>query len=244
MATMYNLFFGILFIAVCSAVYVKNYAVGADVSILRQAQDDNFRQAQDVNSGIVRLSIFRPVTLSLSKRNRSTPADPNIYREKDVPPLACLAQGDGRRWTILQIATAEIGVHEATGNNDGKRVEEYLAYTGLGKGHQWCAAFVSWCYGQAGLSRPRNPWSPALFPKEKTYRKGTHEGRPYENPIQSADVFGIYGISAKRINHVGLVKSVQGKYLITIEGNSNDRVESRRRHLSTIYALADWLKKT
>ena len=238
MATMYNLFFGILFIAVCNAVYVGNHAVGADVSILRQAQDDN--------SGIVRLSIFRPVTLSLSKRNRSTPADPNIYREKDVPPLACLAQGDGGRETILQIATAEIGVHEATGNNDGKRVEEYLAYTGLGKGHPWCAAFVSWCYGQAGLSQPRNPWSPALFPKARRYAPPLRASALTRGAggINSADIFGIYGVSAKRINHVGLVKSVQGKYLITIEGNSNDRVESRRRHLSTIYALADWLKKT
>lgn len=244
---MYNLFFGILFIAVCSAVYVGNHAVGADVSILRQAQgdsfrqtqDDNFRQAQDDKSGIVRLSIFRPVTLSLSKRNRSTPADSNIYREKDVPPLACLAQGEGGRGNILQIATAEIGVREATGRNDGKRVEEYLSYTGLGKGHQWCAAFVSWCYGQAGLSQPRNPWSPALFPKARRYAPPLGAGG-----INSADIFGIYGVSAKRINHVGLVKSVQGNYLITIEGNSNDRVESRRRHLSTIYALADWLKKT
>lgn len=145
------------------------------------------------------------------------------------------------RTRIVHIASGEIGVREATGNNDGKRVEEYLLYTDLGKGHEWCAAFVSWCYGQAGLPAPRNPWSPALFPKAKTYRKGIRDGRLSENDIRPADIFGIYGVSAKRINHVGLVREVKGNYLITIEGNSNNRVESRRRHLSTIYALADWI---
>ncbi|NGF56518.1 CHAP domain-containing protein [Parapedobacter sp. SGR-10] len=158
---------------------------------------------------------------------------------------------------ILHIAQNEIGVREATGHNDGKRVEEYLRYTHLGKGHQWCAAFVSWCYGQAGLSQPRNPWSPALFPKARTYgaMRSTSativetqslsrifgDVASLQNNIHYADIFGIYSPTARRINHVGLVKGVQEQYLITIEGNSSDKVESRRRHLSTIYALADWI---
>jgi hypothetical protein len=145
---------------------------------------------------------------------------------------------------IIEIATAEIGVREATGNNDGERVEEYLRYTNLGKGHQWCAAFVSWCYGQAGLPQPRNPWSPALFPDARTYGKGNPCGYPPTGKritIDKADLFAIYGASARRINHVGLVKAQQGQYIVTIEGNSNNRVESRRRHLSTIYALSDWV---
>ncbi len=41
----------------------------------------------------------------------------------------------GVRERIVDIAVHEIGVREATCHNDGKRVEEYLAYTGLGKGH-------------------------------------------------------------------------------------------------------------
>ena len=148
----------------------------------------------------------------------------------------------GKRNDILQIASGEIGVREATGNNDGKRVEEYLGYIGLGKGYAWCAAFVSWCYGQAGLPEPRNPWSPALFPNARTYCKGDACRRPITlTQINPADVFGIYGQRVRRINHVGVVQAVQGKYLITIEGNSNNRVESKRRHLSTIYALADWI---
>jgi hypothetical protein len=90
-------------------------------------------------------------------------------------------------------------------------------------------------YGQAGFPAPRNPWSPALFPKARLMKV---------SQAQSADVFGIYGTKAKRINHVGLVKELSKDYLITIEGNSNNRVESRRRHLRTVYAVADWLRKS
>ena len=135
------------------------------------------------------------------------------------------------RQSIIAIASKELGVHEATGNNDGPRIEQYLRYTNLSKGYDWCASFVSWTYGQAGLLQPRNPWSPALFPKVRQILKDL---------CQTADVFGIYGVNVKRINHVGLIKKKSNDYLITIEGNSNNRVESRRRHLRTIYAIADW----
>ncbi|ERJ58975.1 hypothetical protein M472_09355 [Sphingobacterium paucimobilis HER1398] len=139
---------------------------------------------------------------------------------------------EDKRNLIISIASKELGTREATDNNDGPRVEEYLRYTNLGKGYDWCAAFVSWSYGQAGFSVPRNPWSPALFPKARQISK---------DQCRSADVFGIYGSAVKRINHVGLVKEKQGQYLVTIEGNSNNRVESRRRHLKTVYAMADWV---
>ena len=137
------------------------------------------------------------------------------------------------RQSIIAIASAELGIKEATGNNDGPRVEKYLAYTGLTKGYDWCAAFVSWVYGQAGLLQPRNPWSPALFPKAKSYKS--------TDKIQQADLFGIYSSRLKRIHHVGLIKEKQGQYILTIEGNSNDRVESRRRHQRTVYSYADWM---
>ena len=141
----------------------------------------------------------------------------------------------GLRDRILKIASKELGIKESTGNNDGPRVEQYLRYTNLGPGYEWCAAFVSWVYGQAGLAQPRNPWSPALFPKARSYKASAK--------IQQADLFAIYSTKAKRIHHVGLIKEKQGQYILTIEGNSNDRVESRRRHLKTVYSYADWVSK-
>ncbi|ERJ57701.1 hypothetical protein M472_02870 [Sphingobacterium paucimobilis HER1398] len=170
----------------------------------------------------------------LGKR-RSPSGDEDMKIKDDKILFASIRQ------SIIAIASAELGTTEATGNNDGKRVEEYLRYTHLGKGYEWCAAFVSWCYGQAGLPVPRNPWSPALFPKARTYWRSGEKVKRLESEKVKADVFGIYGTKVKRINHVGLVKEMSNEYLITIEGNSNNRVESRRRHLRTVYALADWV---
>src|SRR5690606_21016289 len=58
------------------------------------------------------------------------------------------------RIAVIQVARAEIGVKEHSGRNDGARVGSYLRYTGLGEGYEWCAAFVSWCFGQLGLPEP------------------------------------------------------------------------------------------
>ncbi|MBL1409092.1 CHAP domain-containing protein [Sphingobacterium sp. C459-1T] len=153
-----------------------------------------------------------------------------FYQEK-VPRHSANKE---KRNLIITIASAELGIKEATGNNDGPRVEQYLRYTNLGPGYDWCASFVSWVYAQAGFSAPRNPWSPALFPRARTY-KDTDE-------IQQADLFGIYSSGLKRIHHVGLIRSKQDQYILTIEGNSNNRVESRRRHVKTVYSYADWIK--
>jgi hypothetical protein len=44
--------------------------------------------------------------------------------------------------TTLEWARKKIGVREATGNNDGPEVEEFLSGD---KGLPWCAAFLLWC---------------------------------------------------------------------------------------------------
>jgi len=141
------------------------------------------------------------------------------------------------RERIMDIAVGEIGVKEATDNNDGARVEEYLAYTGLGTGHAWCAAFVSWCYGKAGLSAPRNAWSPALFPMARRYTGQ----QVREGSVRPADLFAIYNQQLGRINHVGIVRKREGNWLLTVEGNVDNRVLSKRRSIATIYAFSNWL---
>jgi len=138
---------------------------------------------------------------------------------------------------VLAIARSQIGVREATGHNDGMKVESYLAYTGNKKGEPWCAAFVSWVFGQAGLKQPRTAWSLALFPKAHLVKTA--------NP---ATIFGIYFADKGRIAHVGLVERQKGNWIYTIEGNTNstgsregDGVYRKLRHVKTIKAYADWL---
>lgn len=143
------------------------------------------------------------------------------------------------RAKLLRIAKNEIGVREVSGHNDGPRVTAYLRYTGVEQGSPWCAAFVSWVFGQAGYPAPRTPWSPALFPPGKRTKQ-----------VGPAVVFGIYFSHLKRIGHCGLVERQEGDWLITIEGNTNvmgsregDGVYRKRRLLKAIRYFANWANK-
>lgn len=47
------------------------------------------------------------------------------------------------------ICISQVGIKEATGHNDGERVESYLASVGLSKGNPYCAAGQYWCFSEA-----------------------------------------------------------------------------------------------
>jgi len=51
---------------------------------------------------------------------------------------------------VIEVAANEVGVREVPANsNRGPRVETYQKYVGVWLvGGAWCAAFVSWCFGQ------------------------------------------------------------------------------------------------
>ncbi|SEM30221.1 hypothetical protein SAMN05216436_103147 [bacterium A37T11] len=140
---------------------------------------------------------------------------------------------------VPQIYLAELGVKEASGHNDGPRVEEYLRYTKLGPGHNWCASFVCWTLGKAGVDNPRNPWCPALFPdKRVVWCRGDAMSH-----ISRADIFGIYFPSLKRIGHVGFIDTRTDDYIITVEGNADNAVIRKRRSVHSIYKVANWINK-
>jgi len=157
---------------------------------------------------------------------------------------------DAKRELLQKIYTAELGTTELSGMNDGKRVEEYLHYVGLGKGNAWCAAFVCWVLGKAGINNPRSAWAPALFPQKrvvwqrnKTFRKPTDS----LNLPHTGDVFGLYFPEKGRIAHVGFVDDWQSKWVITAEGNTNaegsregNGVYRRRRLVNSVYQVASY----
>lgn len=158
--------------------------------------------------------------------------------------IICLAVVNSRtlpeRSTVtlrpLHFAAAELGVRESGAPNDGPRVRAYLLAADIRVPSAWCAAFVSWCFRQAGHPLPRTGWSPALFP----------ESRIRLLPA-SGLVFGIYFPKLGRIGHCGFVERVQGDWIITIEGNTNqagsregDGVYRKWRHRRSVHRFADW----
>ncbi len=147
--------------------------------------------------------------------------------------IAELAQ----RKQLVATALTQLGVRELTGNNDGLPVERYLTYTGHRKGAPWCAAFISWVFGQNGFAQPRTAWSPALFPLHRQ----TTSPKP-------ADVYGIYFPNLGRIAHCGLLLGQKDSWLIGIEGNTHtdgsregNGVYKKLRHKRNIKVYANWL---
>lgn len=155
------------------------------------------------------------------------------------------------REKVLKVASAEVGVREKTGRNDGE-VDKYLRAVGLGGSRApYCAAFVHWVGMQAlgdANPYPRTAWSPSMVAGG---RRVTGDFRPL-----GGEAFGIWFSSKNRVAHTGIVEKREGASLVTIEGNTSgdaaagsaaDRegggVYRKRRHLRTIYNARDWLAR-
>lgn len=139
----------------------------------------------------------------------------------------------------------ELGVREATGHNDGERVEQYQKSTKNRSGDSWCASFVKWCFDQAKVKTTITGWSPsAQNSRNLVYAKGVFIKEP-----QEADVFTIYSISQKRIHHTGFFhRRINEAIYETVEGNTNvdgssngNGVYMRRRSFHATYTISRWL---
>ncbi|MNY35159.1 hypothetical protein D3C86_1695460 [compost metagenome] len=142
-------------------------------------------------------------------------------------------------FSVIEIATKEIGVVERIGKNDSERIREYLDYCHIKTPAPYCAAFLSFCFGQAGYKQPRTAWSSALFPTARLVKEP-----------EPGMVYGIYFTNMGRIAHCGLIEFVRNELVYGIEGNTNlagsregDGVWRKIRHKRTIYRYADWLKE-
>lgn len=157
------------------------------------------------------------------------------------PPLSVV------RTCVVDAATADVGVREATGRNDGPEVERYLAHVGLGKGYPWCAAFVSYHLSECGVKNPKSAWSPAFA---SAADRVWQPRKAVRSPLPG-DVFSIYYVQLKRPGHVGFVTSTDGRYILTVEGNTSgpgsregDGVYARKRELAKIHAITSYIKAT
>lgn len=158
--------------------------------------------------------------------------------------VALHMSGNDTRQCVLSSARADLGVREATGHNDGARVEEYQRHVGIPAHAPYCAGYVSTHLDACGVDNPRSGWSPDYAaPKDRVWtpRKVVRMPLP-------ADVFTLYFPSMGRVGHTGFVERVDGRYLVTLEGNTNgggsrdgDGVYRRRRELRKVYAVTNYI---
>ena len=134
---------------------------------------------------------------------------------------------------IVELAKQQVG-------NVGGR--PYWNWYGFNSRVEWCACFVSWCYGQMGLSEPRFaacqsqgiPWFTS---------RGQWGARGYEN-IAPGDAIFFDWDGDGSADHVGLVIGTDGERVYTVEGNSGDacKIKSYPLDYACIkgYGLMNW----
>jgi hypothetical protein len=135
----------------------------------------------------------------------------------------------------LELALTQIGVEEATGQNDGP-VERYSRE----KGVAWCAAFVLWCNDRSDevdlTPRAADFWllrSVAAFEKRVKFLGYWRQPGCVVLPGDYV-FFGTRGgsDSAAGGRHMGIVERVEDTVLHTVEGNLGNAVRRARHDLA------------
>ena len=134
---------------------------------------------------------------------------------------------------VVDIAKSQVG------NVGG---QPYWSWYGFNSRVEWCACFVSWCYGQMGLSEPRFaacqsqgiPWFQS---------HGQWGGRDYANIAPGDAIFFDWDLDGSA-DHVGIVVGTDGSRVYTVEGNSGDACKIKSYSLSYEcikgYGLMNW----
>lgn len=127
----------------------------------------------------------------------------------------------------LKVAISQIGVMEdPPGSNKGPVVNQYLASTALPPGLFWCAAFVYWCFDKAaakiGKANPLVKTGHVMTHWNKTAGKKILTVDAVDKPslIKPGHIFIMN--TGGSSGHTGIVEKVEGGFVHTIEGNSNN----------------------
>ena len=120
--------------------------------------------------------------------------------------------------------------------------QPYWSWYGFTSRVEWCACFVSWCYGQMGLSEPRFaacqsqgvPWFQS---------HGQWGARGYADIAPGDAIFFDWDLDGSA-DHVGIVVGTDGSRVYTVEGNSGDacKIKSYDLNYECIkgYGLMNW----
>ena len=107
---------------------------------------------------------------------------------------------------IVKVAQSQIGIGENGGDNRGKIVRKYTK----GKEVAWCAGFVSWVIREATQRK-------YYTLSAKNYWNDFKDNR-VSNP-RPGDIICFNRGTSGRLGHVGIVETVKGGIITTIEGN-------------------------
>ena len=158
---------------------------------------------------------------------------PDVSASEDLSGVQFVNGTRPGNTAIVDIAKRQVG------NVGG---QPYWSWYGFNSRVEWCACFVSWCYGQMGLSEPRFaacqsqgiPWFTS---------HGQWGARGYENIAPGDAIFFDWDLDGSA-DHVGLVIGRDESRVYTVEGNSGDacKIKSYPLDYACIkgYGLMNW----
>ncbi len=131
---------------------------------------------------------------------------------------------------VLEVAASQIGVIEQPPfSNRGPEIDNYLRTVGLNPAadsYPWCAAFVYWCFNTAAaqLGRSNPLYKTAGVLEHWRNAKGALllKDDAVANPAKIKPGFIFIIDHGGGNGHTGLVESVNGGFITTIEGNTNN----------------------
>ena len=134
---------------------------------------------------------------------------------------------------VVDIAKSQVG------NVGG---QPYWSWYGFTSRVEWCACFVSWCYGQMGLTEPRfSACQSQGIPWFQSH--GQWGGRDYANIAPGDAIFFDWDLDGSA-DHVGIVVGTDGSRVYTVEGNSGDACKIKSYSLTYEcikgYGLMNW----
>ena len=158
---------------------------------------------------------------------------PDMSNSEDLTGVVFVNGTRPGNQAVVDIAKSQVG------NVGG---QPYWSWYGFNSRVEWCACFVSWCYGQMGLSEPRFaacqsqgiPWFQS---------HGQWGGRDYANIAPGDAIFFDWDLDGSA-DHVGLVVGTDGSRVYTVEGNSGDACKIKSYSLTYEcikgYGLMNW----
>ena len=189
------------------------------------------------------------------KQAQALEASGAIDEEEDTQQQSQTSGVEAAIGKVLALAKSEVGYHEkingqALDTKDGNAGSgnwtkyardldaEPTFYNGKKQGFAWCDVFYDWlhktCWGadlaMRMLCQPQNSAGAGCSSSAQYYKTA---GRWTRDPQPGDQIF--FYDDGGQINHTGIVESVNGNTVTTIEGNSSDRVARRQYSINSGY---------
>lgn len=189
------------------------------------------------------------------KQAQALEASGALNEEEDTQQQSQTSGVEAAIGKVLTLAKSEVDYREK-GNNQALDVKDGNAgsgnftkyardldaeptfYNGKKQGFAWCDVFYDWlfktCFGASlamrMLCQPQNSAGAGCSYSAQYYKAA---GRWTRDPQPGDQIF--FFDDSGQINHTGIVESVNGNTVTTIEGNSSDRVARRQYDINSGY---------